>query len=170
MFGTPARASTKTKISNTQDKATSTALLNQKSQDSSTSSPTKKVNTLSIASTTAYSTSSVLGATIQVGSSTLVPLITTSQFASVKNVSGVKEAARTLKPADMFSTWYTRFLFWFSSYVDIVYTALLAIVIVSLLAMILIEIKKQHPKHILYGVLLLVVITIFALINRGFFM
>lgn len=169
MFGTPARASTKTKISNTQDKATSTALLNQKSQDSSTSSPTKKVNTLSIASTTAYSTSSVLGATIQVGSSTLVPLITTSQFASVKNISDVKEAPRILKPIDMFSTWYSRFIFWFSSYVGIVYKILLCIITVSLLTMILIEIKKQHTRHIMYGLILLIVITVFSVINRGFF-
>lgn len=174
MFGTPARAETNGKAVATPKSDTgmtaATTATPKKLSIQEIAPTTKQLTTLAVASTSVSGSSTVLGDTIQVGSSTLLPILTNSQFASVKNVSGVKEAARTLKPTDMFSTWYTRFLFWFSSYVDIVYTALLAIVIVSLLAMILIEIKKQHPKHILYGVLLLVVITIFALINRGFFM
>lgn len=163
MFGTPARAQTNSKTYQTQKNTTGTSTLVLSTID-------KKLNIQETIVSTTTASSSVLGETIQVGSSTLLPILTNSQFASVKNVSNVKESPRSLEPIDMFSTWYERFLFWFSSYVDIVYKVLLLIVVVSLLAMILIEIKKQHPRHILYGVLLLVVITIFSIINRGFFM
>jgi hypothetical protein len=36
------------------------------------------------------------------------------------------------------------------------------------MTMILIEVKKQHPKHILYGVLMLLILSIFVYINSGF--
>ena len=68
-----------------------------------------------------------------------------------------------------YSTWYEKIVFFGSRYVDTIYKGLIILIAFALLTMILVEIKKQHTKHILYGVLMLFILSIFVFINRGFF-
>lgn len=96
------------------------------------------------------------------------PVITTSDFAVVKNNENVAPTAAQAPP-EKYSTWYERFLFGGSYYVNLAYKALIALVIVALLTMIFIEIRKQHWKHITYGLSLLLIISLCIIINQSFF-
>ncbi len=97
-------------------------------------------------------------------------VITTEELAVVKN-NDVEEFAvstSTLPAPEKYSTWYGRLLFGGSYYVEILLKGLLALTFIALLTMIFIEIRKQHWKHITYGLALLLVITLCLLINQAF--
>ncbi len=97
-------------------------------------------------------------------------VISTKDFTIAKDTTYEASTTNaTLVTAPEYSTWYERILFGGTRYVQNIYTALIILITVALLTMILVEVKKQHPKHILYGVLLLVILSIFVYINRGFF-
>ena len=97
-------------------------------------------------------------------------VITTEELAVVRNneVQEVAVSSSTPSTPEKYSTWYGRLLFGGSYYVDILLKGLLALTIVALLTMIFIEIRKQHWKHITYGLALLLVITLCLLINQAF--
>jgi hypothetical protein len=61
---------------------------------------------------------------------------------------------------------YEKILFDTSYYIKNIYTTLVIIIVTALLLMIFIEIKKQHPIHILYGVLLLCLVVLCLIINN----
>ena len=67
-----------------------------------------------------------------------------------------------------YSTWYERLIFGARNYVDSIYKVLILIITMSLIATIFLEVRKRHTKHILYGALLLLILSIFVYINRGF--
>lgn len=100
---------------------------------------------------------------------TFLPIVNTSELAVVKNTKEGAEEATTSTQFKKYSTWYGRLVFGGPHYVDVIYKGLIILVAFALVTMILIEIKKQHPKHILYGVVLLVTLIIFVFINQGFF-
>lgn len=102
--------------------------------------------------------------------STLIPLFTSPELAIVKSADKVTEVPQepSQAPVEKYSSWADRFIFFGSHYVQLLYIILIIVVGVALMTMILVEIKKQHPKHILYGVLLLLALAIFVYINRGF--
>lgn len=100
---------------------------------------------------------------------TLFPIVTTNEFAIVKNVSESEVIVPVTPPVEKYSTWYGRLLFGGSHYVDLVYKTLIVIVAFSLVTMVLVEIRKQHYKHILYGVILLLVLTVLVYINSALF-
>ena len=97
-------------------------------------------------------------------------VITTEELAVVKNneVEEVATSTSTSTAPEKYSTWYGRLLFGGSYYVEILLKGLLALTFVALLTMIFIEIRKQHWKHITYGLALLLVITLCLLINQAF--
>ena len=97
-------------------------------------------------------------------------VITTEELAVVRNNEAEEVAVSTSTPSapEKYSTWYGRLLFGGSYYVDILLKGLLALTFVALLTMIFIEIRKQHWKHITYGLALLLVITLCLLINQAF--
>lgn len=98
------------------------------------------------------------------------PVYTTPALSVVKNTDDVVEVAagKSEVKAEKYSTWLGRLLFGGSRYVDTLYKILIAFVGLALLTMILVEIKKQHYMHILYGVSLLTVLAVLVYINRVF--
>lgn len=96
------------------------------------------------------------------------PIFTTSELAIVKNKENVEEV---MVPAlvENYSKWYERFLFGGSYYVDMAYKALIVLVFIALLAMIFIEVRKQHWRHILYGLGMLLILSLSLFINQAFF-
>lgn len=96
------------------------------------------------------------------------PVIATPELVIVKNTDNVEPISQTAQP-ETYSKWYERFLFGGSYYVDLAYRVLLALVFVALLTMILVEIRKQHWKHIAYGLSLLLILSLSIAINQTFF-
>ncbi|MCX6757081.1 MAG: hypothetical protein NTW35_02970 [Candidatus Nomurabacteria bacterium] len=87
----------------------------------------------------------------------------------VKNTDNVKEVApeKEVISVEKYSTWYGRLLFGGSGYVQTIYQIMILIIAFALIVMIFIEIRKQHPKHIIYGVLMLAILIVFVLINKS---
>lgn len=87
----------------------------------------------------------------------------------VKNTDNVKEVApeKEVVSVEKYSTWYGRLLFGGSGYVQTIYKIMILIIAFALIVMIFIEIRKQHPKHIIYGVLMLAILIVFVLINKS---
>lgn len=106
---------------------------------------------------------------VQLSSSTLESLVATQEMAIVKDISMAKIVARDIIPIPSYSTWYEKILFRFPYYADIIYKVIILFVAITLVSMILIEIRKQHVVHIVYGVSLLMLLTLFVYINKGFF-
>lgn len=61
--------------------------------------------------------------------------------------------------------WYELFIFNISRYINSLYITLIGILMLALIAMIGIEIRKQHTQHIIYGILLILIVGICAVIN-----
>lgn len=102
-------------------------------------------------------------------SNALVPVLSTDSLEIVKNTNGIELKIINGTPVEKYSTWYGRLLFGGSHYVDIIYKILIFIIAIALVTSILVEVRRQHPKHILYGIALLLILTTFVYINRGFF-
>lgn len=101
--------------------------------------------------------------------SSLEAIMTTSELAIVKNTSELEIIPNNKLFIEKYSNWSDKLLFGGSRYVDMIYKALIMIVAFAFVIMILIEYKKQHYKHILYGVVLLLTLVILVYINRSFF-
>lgn len=157
MFGTPAYAAPKDGI----DETANTPV---KKKVVATSSQLALI-------TTEVSTSTVEGAvegTATTSTSTLQQIVATQETAIVKNTTVGKIPARIDLPLKTYSSWYERILFRMSYYIDFIYKGLILFVAFGLVTMILIEIRKQHYKHILYGILLLLLMSVFLYTNQGF--
>lgn len=99
--------------------------------------------------------------------SELEEIVNTQETAVVKNNFAIENKTRTISPIVTYSTWYEKILFKYSFYIDIMYKVLFLLMTLALVTMILIEIRKQHYKHIAYGLLVLIVLTICIYINQG---
>ena len=95
------------------------------------------------------------------------PIVTTSELAIVKNNENVEAVPATYVAVEQYSTWYDKLVFNGAYYVGMLYKILIVVIAIALLMMIFIEIRRQHYKHIGYGLLMLVVLTIMVYINRG---
>lgn len=104
-----------------------------------------------------------------VASSTIEKIMDTQEMAIVKNTSVEKIPSRIELPLKKYSTWYERILFNMSYYIGFIYKALILLIAFGLVTLILVEMRKQHYKHILYAVLLLLLLSVFLYINQGFF-
>ncbi|TXI11707.1 MAG: CAP domain-containing protein [Polynucleobacter sp.] len=147
MFGTPATAA---------------------SNISTSAQQTSPTQDLVPSQVTATGTPEVKGETEVVATSTLKPIVSTPLFTVVKNSETQEIVATTSEPI-VYTSWYDRLLFKGSHVVDIFYKALIIFLAFGLALMVFIEIRKQHWKHIMYGVGLLVALVLFVLINQKFF-
>jgi hypothetical protein len=103
--------------------------------------------------------------------SKLETITETPEFVAVKNNAEVEETPVVAPPPPKkYSAWHERFLFQDSKYVDTAYKILMGIVFVALIIMMVVEIKRQHPKNILYGVLILIILIVLMYLNRSLFM
>jgi len=100
----------------------------------------------------------------------------TDEFIFVKNtlvepeeIEKINETQNQIQ-SQKYSTWYERFIFLTPSYIDKIYRIFIYIVIISLILMTVIEIKRQHPKNIMYGIFLIVIIFILVYINKSIFL
>lgn len=117
----------------------------------------------------------------------LVPVVETSQLAIVKKVSAAdtvssstslgapseeKQVAQVTQPAGgpvVYATWYERIVFFTGAYVDYIYKGLLLLVLCAFSLVLLIEFRRQHYKHALYGVFLLIFFSVLLTVNALFF-
>lgn len=98
-------------------------------------------------------------------------------FISVKNNAVISEIDSEVELENTenevnqkYSKWYERLIVKTPSYVNIIYQIFIFIILISLILMMVIEIKKQHPKNIIYGILLIIVIICFIYINKTIFL
>lgn len=87
----------------------------------------------------------------------------------VKNnaVQGITEVEKLIVPT--YATWYDKILFNGSRHIDTIYKVLTLLVALALVIMIVVEIKKQHFLHIVYGISLIILLQLFIYINQSFF-
>lgn len=152
MFGTPASASE----------------IIEESTSTKSKNPVLVVNTQAEGATTPEG--SVKGEST-VESSPILPILTTNELVVVKDTSKIEMPPEKITPVQVekYSTWYGRLLFGGPRYVDMIFQGMIILIAFALLTMILVEVRKQHYKHISYGLFMLVVLMIFVYINRGFF-
>jgi hypothetical protein len=115
----------------------------------------------------------VIDKTPEVAEENLVTITENKDYIFVKNTATNEEVAlqtpTTVTAGPKYSTWSQRFLFLLPSYTDRLYRIFFWIVLIALLLMTIIEIRKQHPKNITYGILLIVIIFTFIYINIAMF-
>lgn len=150
MFGTPAMTSADNLIN---EKITATTSKNIE-------------KTTAISSTT--STPMVKGESTE-ASSSLESIINTKQLVIVKNTSEKEDSNTSKSFVKKYSNWKDRLVFGGSHYVDMIYKILIIIVAFAFFTMILIEYRKQHWKHMLYGFALLITLMALIFINKTFF-
>lgn len=75
----------------------------------------------------------------------------------------------TVATSPKYSTWLERFVFLIPNYTDHIYKIFVWVVIIALMLMTIVEIRRQQPKNITYGILLIVIIFCFIYINQSIF-
>ncbi len=113
--------------------------------------------------------SSVKGETFEIKDN-FETIINTEEFISIKNNSVNDDWILNPIQQENYSKWYQRFLVQAPSWVDYLYKIIIWIVSVALVLMILIEIRIQKTKNIIYGILTLVILMTFLFINRSIFL
>jgi hypothetical protein len=134
--------------------------------------PVKKEKTTLVKKTTTPATialaPSVKGESVEVVNN-LETITDTNEFASVKNNDVSDNVTKVKETPVKYSSWTNRFMFMTPSYVDMIYKILMWIVLISLVVMMVVEIRLQHPKNIMYGILLLLIIFSLIYINKNMF-
>ena len=168
MFGSPAKVSAQTRIVDTA--TTTSSMLLAKNENVATSSKISLIQKIKKATSTELSLISgvVEGANIE-EIPTLQPVVTTNEFAVVENQSDTVTPIESKTILQTYSTWSDRLLFGGSRYVDKIYRGMIVFITFALFTMLVIEIKRQHWKHIFYGFVTLLTIISLLVINKGFF-
>jgi hypothetical protein len=161
-FGTPATAKPAPI-----PEATTTPSADETSIVVSTPSKPKATSTLAINTSPQIKGESIETESTGTPQSTIIPIITTSELAVVKNTDTAENMSAE-PMAQTYSTWYGRLLFFGSQYIDWAYKIMFIIVLLALITMLTIEIRKQHWKHIAFGLAILLVLTLCILINQAF--
>lgn len=114
-------------------------------------------------------TPAVKGAEVSIDQK-LETITETKEFVAVKNITS-EEVVQTTKASETphYSSWNERLMFMLPTYTDRIYRIFIWIVLIALISMTIIEIRYQHPKNIMYGVLLLVIIACLIYINKAMF-
>jgi hypothetical protein len=99
----------------------------------------------------------------------LEPVVTTDELAVVKNTETVEAQSGQLQPEIVtYSKWYDQLLFGGTYYISNIYKILLALILVALIIMITIEVRRQHWRHISYGLAMLLIVSLCIIINQTF--
>ncbi len=116
---------------------------------------------------------SVKGEEINVIEDTLQTITDTKEFIAVKNTNAEEEKVinSPIVKSDpvYYSSWYERLMFMMPTHINKIYEIIMLVVLVALMLMIAIEVKRQHPKNIVYGVLLLIIMGSLMYVNKAFF-
>lgn len=161
MFGTPAYAETglvEEKVTRVKKKSSPIITATEVLSNTTTSSPVTEGD--------------VKGESIEATSTPKSPLEKvreTGDMIIVKNTAATESSGDSKLSATAYSTWYERILFNGSRYIDTIYKVLLLLISFALVTMIMVEIRKQHYVHIIYGISLLLLLSLFIYINQSFF-
>lgn len=121
------------------------------------SSPTEEATT----------TGSVMGESLEKATTSL-DVYHNGPIAIARNNDGLEAVSEVKGEHITYSTWYGRLLFGSATYVDLIYRCIILVLMISVSSILILEYKKQHRKHVLYGLGLLVILAIFFVLNRGF--
>jgi hypothetical protein len=91
---------------------------------------------------------------------------TTTVPVTFKNVNLDLKKEETYKPEANITD---KAIFYGPKYINTAFMLLFSVIFVATLLMVFIEIKRQHPKHIAYAVLLLVILLILMYFNVNYF-
>lgn len=91
---------------------------------------------------------------------------TTTVPVTFKNVNLDLKKEETYKPEANITD---KAIFYGPKYINMAFMLLFSVIFVATLLMVFIEIKRQHPKHIAYAVLLLVILLILMYFNVNYF-
>ena len=156
MFGTPVSA----QVKDIATVSTSTSIVLATSTINKSGTSTKELALAGTSEVKGTSTASV---------SPIEPIITTNEFAVVKDTSNENYLVTKKVEPKTYSTWYDKLLFWGTRYVDFAYKLLVVFIACALFIMFVVEIRRQHWKHISYGLLLIIIILLFIFINKAYF-
>lgn len=162
MFGSPASAKVATKIK------TATTTTQQEEKTSITSSV---VAADTVSEVKGDSNTKIAMSTTAVKKEVVVQkIIETPELIIVKNTDEELENSQVTSKelVPIYAPWYGKYIFGTGNYIDTLYKIVISTVFIALLVMILVEIKKQHYKHISYGILLLIALTFLLYINKAF--
>lgn len=76
-----------------------------------------------------------------------------------------KHTLATSNTVPAYSSFFERVLFSGSHYIEMAYFLLIGIILMAITLMIVIEVEERHKKHIIYGILMLIIVILCALIN-----
>lgn len=76
-----------------------------------------------------------------------------------------KQKIETQKDPPTYSSIFERIIFSGSYYIEMFYFLLIGIILMAIMLMIIIEVEERHKKHIIYGILMLIIVILCALIN-----
>lgn len=108
---------------------------------------------------------------VDVSNPHIMPIFESQSVALAQNIDAqVAKDAEASQMVPTYSTWYERLMYKSPELVNTLYGIFIMIVVVALSLMIFIEIKRQHPKNILYGVLTLSTLFLFMYMNQEYFM
>ncbi len=155
MFGKPAFA-------RTNETKTTTPVKTVAPEPKLVKAETPKPTTLAVAPV-------VKGETVVVKNPDLETITDTKEFVAVKDITA-EEVSSTPTERVRYSTWKDRFVFLAPEYTDRIYRVFILIVLIALLIMTVVEIRRQHARNIIYGVLLLVIMLCLIYINKTMFM
>ena len=175
MFGTPAYGKTITeKVGTSTEEVSSISVVKEEIIPNTTNlaagaikgESVRGVPVSKVASSTSSTASSTASTTLP---SNLEKIVGTQNLAIVKNTSVGEIPANIHLAPTKYSTWYEKLVFKYSYYIDTIYKILLLIIGIALVTMVMIELRKQHYIHILYGLSLLALLLIFIYINHSFY-
>jgi hypothetical protein len=95
------------------------------------------------------------------------PLVTTNQLAVIENTEAVPEETADQAPV-IYAPWYEHALFGSTYYVDRILKVLFGCVFVALALLLAIELRRQHWKHAVYGMSVLVILLLSIILNQFF--
>ncbi len=96
----------------------------------------------------------------------LVTIDTTKDFIAVKNNDTYTPGEAVPSPVQ-YSSWYQKYMFLIPTYTDTIYKVFMWSMLIALLIMMIVEIRIQHPKNIIYGILLFVIILCLVYLNKS---
>ena len=162
MFGTPLIATAAT---------TSTYAVTEKSLK--TSSSTDTTVKVAVIKNKDEINSNVMGTTTKTeeakATDTIQKIMDTENFSIVKNTAEGTTSLSKNKKLEVYSKWYERLVFSGKQYVNNIYEFLIIFISGALFLALVIEMKRKHWKHILYGVLIVVILVLFICINNIYF-
>lgn len=163
MFGTPARVA--------QSEIVEAKVLIPANVEPSPTIPKTKPATPKSSTTALALTPVVKGESVS-NKNNLETIVDTKEFTAVKNINTEEEQVVRIPDHSFsmqYSTWYEKLIFRIPSYTDRLYQVVIWVTLIALILMMVIEARHHHPKNIMYGVLVIMLVCCLIYINKSLF-